>query len=208
MYRRLGKYRKGVRTMVNTRRIDLQANAALVVIDVQKGFDEPFWGPRNNPACDTNIAALADAWIRSGRPIVVVTHDSINTESPLAPDNPGNALKAVVANLAADLLVTKRVNSAFLGEPDLAAWLRTHGVGQMAIVGIQTNMCCETTARHGSNLGFDVLFVADATYTFDKQGPDGVIVSADELARVTVVNLHGEFATIASTAQLVAQAST
>ena len=43
-------------------------------------------------------------------------------------------------------------------------WLRDQGIGSIAICGIQTNVCCETTARMGSDLGYDVLFITDATY--------------------------------------------
>ena len=65
------------------------------------------------------------------------------------------------------------------------------------------NHCCETTARVGRNLGHDVWFVVDATHTFDRRAPDGQVVTADELARVTAANLHGEFATVVTTDQLV-----
>ena len=68
--------------------------------------------------------------------------------------------------------------------------------------GITTNHCCETTARVGGNLGHHVLFALDATHTFDRQGPDGDTVSADELARVTATNLHGEFADVVRTGDL------
>jgi nicotinamidase-related amidase len=101
-----------------------------------------------------------------------------------------------------DLLVTKSVNSAFIGEPDLKGWLDDRGIGGVAIVGIQTNFCAETTARMAGNLGFDTLFVLDATHTFDMKAMDGSTITADELARVTATNLHGEFATVVSTADL------
>jgi hypothetical protein len=44
----------------------------------------------------------------------------------------------------------------------------------------------------------------DATHTFDRVGPDGVPLTADELARATATNLHGEFAEVVSTRELVA----
>ena len=38
---------------------------ALVVVDVQQGFHDPWWGGRNNPDCDANIAALVHEWART-----------------------------------------------------------------------------------------------------------------------------------------------
>ena len=177
---------------------------ALVVVDVQAAFDDAdYWGARNNAGCEANVAALLGAWRSAGRPVVLVRHDSHEDDSPLRPDRPGNAFKPEVEG-PADLLVTKQVNSAFHGDPDLAGWLRGRGLDRIAICGITTNHCCETTARVGGNLGFDVRFVADATYTFDRAGPDGVVIAADDLARATAASLHGEFATVVSTSELLA----
>jgi nicotinamidase-related amidase len=175
---------------------------ALVVVDVQQAFDETdYWGVRNNPGCEANVAALLGAWRAAGRPVVLVRHDSDEDDSPLRTDRPGNAFKPEVEG-PADLFVTKQVNSAFHGDPDLAGWLRQRGIDQIAICGITTNHCCETTARVGANVGFDVLFVLDATATFDRQGPDGEWMTADELARATATSLHGEFASVVATRDL------
>ncbi|MFI6147769.1 cysteine hydrolase family protein [Streptomyces sp. NPDC051109] len=188
--------------------IELAPNAALLVIDVQKGFDDPsYWGPRNNPAAEANIAALMDAWQHSGRPVVLVQHASRTAGSVLAADQPGHAFKDFVADRAGkeSLLVTKTVNSSFYGTPDLAAWLTAEGIGQLVVSGIQTNMCVETTARMAGNLGYDVLVPLDATHTFDLAGPEGLSLTADELATATAVNLQGGgFARVVSTAQLLA----
>ncbi len=174
---------------------------ALLVIDAQQGFDDPWWGRRNNLACDDNIAALAGEWARLGRPLVHVRHDSASPDSPLHPANQGNRLKGYLSD-DPDLLVTKQVNSAFHGHPDLNAWLEHESIAGIVICGITTNHCCETTARVGGNLGYDVLFALDATHTFDRTGPDGTTLTADELATATAVNLHDEFATVTSTAAL------
>jgi len=174
---------------------------ALLVVDVQRGFEDPVWGPRDNPACEANVAALIAHWREVGAPVVFVRHDSDEPGSSLAPGTPGNAFKDVITG-EPDLLVTKTVNSSFLGTPDLATWLRERDVDAIAICGITTNHCCETTARMGANLGFDVAFVLDATHTFDRTGPDGRTYTAAELAAVTAANLHGEFATVVSTAEL------
>ncbi len=102
-----------------------------------------------------------------------------------------------------DLLVTKTVNSAFYGSPDLNGWLRERGIGDLVICGITTNHCCETTARMAGNLGYGVKFAIDATHTFDMAGPDGATVSADELTRATAASLHGEFAQVVRTRDVV-----
>ncbi len=184
--------------------MQLPENTALVVVDAQVGFDDPWWGPRNNPHCDANTASLVDAFAGSGRPLVVVRHESEDPDSPLHPRQPGNALKPYLARHRPDLVVTKSVNSSFHGEPDLDAWLRGQGIGTIVVSGITTNHCCETTARVGGNLGYEVWFAIDATHTFDRTGPDGGTMSADELARATATNLHGEFATVVTSAQVLA----
>lgn len=181
---------------------------ALLVIDIQRGFDDTgFWGPTTNPACERNVAALAAAWQRGGEPIVVVRHDSVSDGSPLEIGTPGNALVDVVAAIEPALFVTKDVNSAFYGDPDLDVWLRTEGISELVVCGIQTNMCVETTARMAGNLGYDVTMVLDATRTFDLStdvaGLGTVTRTADELMATTALDLQaGGFARIATTASL------
>ncbi|WP_137843724.1 cysteine hydrolase family protein [Microbacterium sp. 2FI] len=179
---------------------------ALLVIDMQRAFDDlDFWGATTNPACEANVASLAAAWQASGEPIVVVRHDSVSPGSPLHPDSPGNTLVGPVAAIDPALFVTKNVNSAFYGDPDLHAWLTAEGVGELVVCGIQTNMCVETTARMAGNLGYDVTVVLDATRTFDLQaeisGIGTVTRTADELMLTTALDLQaGGFARIATTA--------
>lgn len=171
--------------------MQIDDTAALIVIDVQQGFDDPAWGERDNPDAEANIGRLVTAWSDAARPIVLVRHDSIEPGSTLAAGSPGNALKDVVADAPHDLFVTKNVNSAFYGQPDLHAWLQARGIRQLVITGIQTNMCVETTTRMAGNLGYDVTLPIDATHTFDLEGPGGVRLTAAELARATAVNLEG-----------------
>jgi nicotinamidase-related amidase len=176
--------------------------AALLLVDVQRAFDDAgYWGARNNPACEDNIAALLAAWRRTGRPVVFVRHDSVEDGSPLAPGLPGNEFQDVITG-EPDLLVVKHVNSAFYGDPDLHGWLGEQGVDEVVIAGITTNHCCETTARMAGNLGYRTWFAIDATHTFDRRAPDGTLIPADEIARVTAANLHEEFATVVETARL------
>jgi nicotinamidase-related amidase len=121
--------------------------------------------------------------------------------------NPGNALVDAVAEIEPALFVTKNVNSAFYGDPDLHAWLGEQGIRELVVCGIQTNMCVETTARMAGNLGYDVTVALDATRTFDLRadvaGLGIVTRTASELMATTALDLQaGGFARIATTAQL------
>jgi nicotinamidase-related amidase len=52
------------------------------------------------------------------------------------------------------------------------------------------------------NLGFEVFVVEDATATFDRRGPDGILHPADRVHSVSLANLHGEFATVVAAADV------
>jgi nicotinamidase-related amidase len=175
---------------------------ALVVVDVQRGFEDPSWGRRDEVHAEANIAALVTAWRSRGEPIVFVRHDSVTPGSPLRPGQPGNDLTTEIAHGEPDLLVTKSVNSAFYGEPDLDAWLRGAGIDALAICGITTSHCSETTARMAGNLGYDVQFVLDATVSFDRPAVGGGTVTAEEMRRATAAALQEEFAQVVTTAEV------
>ena len=179
---------------------------ALIVIDVQNGFS--VWesvGERNNPGCEQNVEKLIAAWREQSQPIVFVRHDSLEPSSALRPGQSGNEFKSCVTGTP-DLLVSKSVNSAFYGSPDLDAWLKSNEISSIAICGIQTNMCCEITARMAGNLGYDVWFAIDATHTFAKEA-GGVKLSADQLSQATAVNLQGDFAEVMTTSQAIERIS-
>ena len=152
-------------------------------------------GRRNNLGCESNVERLIEAWRRARQPLVFVRHDSAEPGSPLARGTAGNAFKSCVTG-DPDLLVSKAVHSAFYGVPDLHSWLQANAVQRVVICGIQTNMCCETTARMASDLGYTTTLALDATHAFDRIDTDGRLVTADELARMTATNLRGEFAEI------------
>lgn len=143
---------------------------------------------------------MLNGFAAEGSPTVLVRHDSHDPGSPLHPERSGNAFKADLDDVEPALVVPKRVHSAFHGETDLHAWLQDHAIGQIVVCGIQTNRCCETTARVGEDLGYDVRFAIDATYTFDEPARDGRgPMRADELAYATAVNLHGHFGQVVTT---------
>lgn len=175
--------------------ITLPQDAGLVIIDVQKGFDDPSWGVRNNPNAEQKIAALLAAWRRTGRPVFHIQHLSNSESSPLSPRNAGCEIKEIVRPLGNEQVFQKRVNSAFIGT-QLEGALRQRGIRAIVIVGLTTPHCVSTSARMAANLGFEVYMAGDAIAAFELAGPDGRLYSAEEIHRVSLATLHGEFATI------------
>ena len=178
-------------------------DAALLIIDVQQGFDEPCWGRRNNPEMETRIVELLNAWRASNRPVIHAKHMSSDPTSPLRPGQPGNDFKAPVIPLPGESVVEKCVHSCFIGTA-LEEELRRRGQHTLVIVGMMTNHCVSTTVRMAGNLGFAAWVVSDATATFDRVGPDGIRYPAEQIQAIALSDLHGEFGAVVDTATVLA----
>lgn len=180
--------------------------AALLVIDVQQGLDEPVWGQRNNPGAEANMARLLMEWRSRGLPVIHVRHCSVNPSSPLRPELPGNAYKPEAQPLPGEIEFTKTVNSAFIGT-GLEDYLRSHHIAALVVIGLTTDHCVSTSVRMAANLGFEVTLVADATATFERRGHDGTLYSAADMHAVNLASLNGEFCAVRSTQQVIAAAT-
>ena len=182
---------------------DFTAHIALIVVDVQRAFDE--WEAagqrRNNPDAVARIAELLLAFRELGLPVFHIRHESTDPRSHFWPTKSGYIVKEEAQELEGEVVITKRVNSSFIGT-GLEDMLRSSGIKRLVICGATTNHCVETTTRMAGNLGFDPFLVRDATWTFDRVGPDGDVHTAADIHAMTLANLHGEFATITSTADL------
>lgn len=183
--------------------LNLDTNTALILIDVQQGFDAPSWGARNNPHAEQRIAALLDVWRLNQWPIWHVQHLSKEPNSTLRPGQDGVRFKTLTGPKPGEPVVQKHVNSAFIGT-DLEEQLRAAGVSTVVITGLTTDHCVSTTARMAGNLGFQVLLPEDAMAAFDRTGPDGRHHRAQDIHDVHLVSLNGEFATVTDTASILA----
>ncbi|MBJ2348780.1 MULTISPECIES: cysteine hydrolase family protein [Pseudomonas] len=177
--------------------MELRENAALVLIDQQKGILHPKLGPRNNPEAELRMLELLARWRDSARPVVHVHHLSSSEDSVFWPGQSGVEVQERFEPIAGERLIQKQVPDSFCGTT-LEADLRGAGIGQLVIVGVATNNSVESTARTAGNLGFDTWVAEDACFTFDKADYFGIARSAAEVHAMSLANLHGEYATVVS----------
>ena len=180
------------------------SRVALVVVDVQRAFDE--WDAagrrRNNPQAIARIVDLLGAFRDKGTPIFHIRHEGTRPNSSFRPDGTGYPVKDEAREMPGEPVIVKCVNSAFIGT-DLEKRLRELEIRTAVICGATTNHCVETTTRMAGNLGFDACLVRDATWTYDRTGPDGDVHSAEAIHAMTLANLNDEFARIVSAAEIV-----
>ncbi len=177
-------------------------STGLLLIDVQTGVDElTHWGGptgrRNNPAAELVMRSLLQGWRRRSLPVFYTQHDSREAASPLKLSKPGGAWKECLEPSSDENVVTKDVNSGFVGT-NLEITLRRSGIERLVVVGFFTNMCVETTVRMAGNMGFDTYLVPNACATTNRVGPDGQDHDPEVVHQMTVANLHGEFCTALS----------
>ncbi len=176
-------------------------NTALILIDVQQGFDSSYWGKRNNLDAESNMKKLLLLWRKKKMPVIHVKHNSTELASPLRPGQVGNNFKSEVEPIAGEHIEEKNVNSAFIGT-GLEKYLRSHKIETVVLAGLTTDHCVSTTTRMAANLGFETLVAADATATFNRTALDGINLDADQVHKFALASLNGEFATVINTAQL------
>jgi len=181
--------------------IDLD-HVVLLPVDMQQAFDDAPWPRRWNKEVDENGLALLDAWRKAGRPIIHVRHDSIIDGSSLHPSSDGNRFRPGFGPRNGEPLVSKSVNSAFIGT-DLDLRLKRLGARHVVTFGISTDMCVSTTVRTGANMGWDMILVPDACDCFELPDGNGGTIAAEAVQAAHVATLGFEFCKIMDTRELI-----
>jgi len=184
-------------------------NTCLIVIDAQESFRQrPYFTGRDLPAYARAQNALIEACMARDIPVLRVFH----VDGPKLPANPFALESGHVKPLAelnafeAAATFYKSRHSALVGT-GLDVWLTQNSISRLIISGIRTEQCCETTARHASDLGYAVDYVPDATLTWDMQHLDGSVLPAAAIKARTAAVLKDRVATICTVAQAIERSS-
>jgi nicotinamidase-related amidase len=175
----------------------LKNNPALLLIDLQKGFEHSsHWGKeRNNPDAEQVCYKLLSQWRKKKLPLFHIRHASKEENSPLNPKHPGFAFMELTHPLENEVQIIKQVNSAFIGT-DLHQRIQDQKINTLVIVGLTTNHCISTTTRMAGNMGYETYLIEDATACFSRDGLHGEHFSAELIHATALANLHQEFAQV------------
>ncbi|HEY2807965.1 MAG TPA: isochorismatase family protein [Steroidobacteraceae bacterium] len=178
----------------------------LLVIDAQESFrSRPYFNDAELPGFLANTQLLIDRCQAQGIPVVQVFHREAGDDAANPFTHASGKICALrELALRPDAVFHKQVHSAMFAVAadgtTLERWLHSRGIDSLLVTGIRTEQCCETTARHASDLGFKVRYITDATLTFQMQTRAGRRVSPAEIRERTELVLEGRFAEIVSTA--------
>lgn len=176
---------------------------ALLLVDIQKAFlDKDYPGfKRNNPNAEFICGEILKKWREIELPVFHVRHSSTNPESKLHESKPGFEFNDFVKPLESEIVLTKKVNSAFIGT-DLERILKKHEIRTVVILGMTTNHCISTTVRMSGNLGFETYLVSDSTACYNTKGINGQIIDCETIYESSIASLSDEFATIIDSKKL------
>ena len=174
-------------------------NRALIVIDVQESFRQrDSWQRVSEPAIVAKVGALVGLAREAGDLVVWVLHTEPGSGGVFEPDSPYLRLMDGLNPLPGEPVLTKTSRNCFT-TTNLQQTLTGRGVRELVLCGIQTEQCCETTARVAADLGFEVTFVTEATATFPIAHRSGVgELGVEDIISRTEYALSGRFATIST----------
>ena len=178
------------------------SESALLVIDAQDSFKVgPRWEQRSNPDFERNVDALIQLYRSAGLPVIFFLHT--DSDEAFSPDSPHFTLMDFIKRREDEPLLVKNTRNCFTSTA-LGPLLLERGVRRIAIAGIQTEQCCETTTRVAADLGYAVDFVTEATMTFPIPNHDvpGQALGVDAIVERTEYALRRRFARIVTVAEL------
>jgi len=165
-------------------------------------FDKDYPGfKRNNSEAEKLCGTILAKWRLLSLPVIHIRHSSTNPSSKLHESKPGFLFNDHVIPLESETVLTKNVNSGFIGT-NLSTILNNLNVTSVVFAGMTTNHCISTTVRMSGNLGYQTYLISDATAAYNTLGLDGEMIDCEIIYNTSLANLSEEFATILSSQEL------
>lgn len=177
--------------------------SALLVIDAQDSFKAgPRWKRRSNLKFEENVSSLIESFRKAHLPVIFFLHT--DNDEAFETTSPHFRLMDFIKQKPDEPLLVKTTRNCFTST-SLQPLLFEKGVRRIVVTGIQTEQCCETTARVAADLGYAVDFVTEATMTFPIPNWDhpGEELGVEDVTERTEYALRRRFARIATVSQLV-----
>jgi nicotinamidase-related amidase len=115
-------------------------------------------------------------------------YSPIADRSSLVDGTPGVEIFKALAPASGEHVIKKHRYSGFYGT-DLEIILRQWGITTVIVSGTTTENCCHATARDAMFRDFQVIFLSDATGTFDYPDVGQGAMSAEEVHKATLTIL-------------------
>lgn len=181
-------------------------NSVLIVINAQCGLLDSTQLGRNNSEAEKNISTILKLWRIKKYPVIHVKHVSDQPSSIFYRLSKSSDFLPGLEPLADEVVIEKTSSSAFQ-KTMLDENLKTFDPSQLILTGFTANECIDATARDSSSLGFSTFVVGDSTAMFDMKAPDGKLLKAERLHRLTMANLNAFYAKVLQTSDVIASLS-
>lgn len=145
--------------------------SALLIIDVQRALCEGEYAAFETDRVIDRINTVSGKARAAGVPVIVIQHET--TGGPLDHGTDGWRLAEGLNVLSTDIYVRKKATDSF-HQTELQPLLKSMGVTNLLICGMQSEFCVDTTTRRALALGYPVILVADGHTTAD----NGILTAA------------------------------
>ena len=174
-------------------------NTALLLIDIQNDyFPGGAWELSHADEAAAQARLALGRFREQHRPVFHVRH--INTRPGAAfflPDTPGSEIHGAVKPLDGEPVIIKHAPDAFF-QTDLHDALSRAGIRKLAVCGMMSHMCIDTSVRAARNHGYDITLLHDACATRDLSW-NGKTIPAATVHEACTAALHGAFADVRTT---------
>ncbi|KLN59289.1 isochorismatase [Kiloniella spongiae] len=163
-------------------------STAVIVIDMQQGLVNPVPQPYQLDKVIKHINQITEEARQKKIPVFFIHHES--PKSIVEYESEGWRLAKDLKQSKNDKVIRKTTPDSFL-RTSLETELKALDVAKLIITGYATEFCVDTTIRRAAGLGYDIILVADAHTTHDKEHTSAENIRAHHNATLPNIKSFG-----------------